>query len=180
MASNILPRVMFTVLCILAVHIFPDSQAAANQDLYQVRQLNQKVIALYRAHKYEEAVPLATKALSLMDWVRTPNPVVFVQTLNNLAELKRKTGDFVVAETLLLRSLKTSVQFLGETHSSVAIICNNLALIYENLKKFPEAEALYQRSLKIREKNLGANHPKVITLVHKLAVLIKKRSQLNM
>jgi len=180
MTLNILPRVLFTVLGIVAVQIFPNSQAVASQEIHQVRQLNQKVVTLYKAQKYQEAVPLATQALSLLDWVRKPNPGVFVQTLNNLAELKRKTGDYVTAEALLLRSLNISVQFLGEAHSSVPIICNNLALVYENLKKFPEAEALYQRSLKIREKNLGVGHPKVVTLIHKLAALFKKRNQQNM
>ena len=180
MDSNLVQRSLFTILCILAVHIFPDSQVLANENLLHVRQLNKKAVTLYRSQKYEEAVPFATKALRLMDWERKPNPVVLVQTLNNLAELKRKMGDFVTAEALLLRSLKISVQFMGKTHSSVPIICNNLALVYENFGKFSEAEALYQRSLKIREKKLGADHPKVVTLVHKLAALAKKRSQQNM
>lgn len=152
MASNKFQRVLLTVLCILAVLIFSDSRAFAQQDLFQIRQLNKKVVTLYRSQKYEDAVPIATKALRLMDWVQKPQPVMFVQTLNNLAELKRQTGDFVTAEALLLRSLNISLQYLGETHSSVPIICNNLALVYENQGKFPEAEALYQRSLKIREK----------------------------
>jgi len=180
MALSVLQRAIVIGGGVLAAHIFSNSQAIANQDLVEVRQLNKNVILLYRSQKYEEAVPIAIKAVSLMDRVENPRPVLFVQVLNNLAELKRQTGDFVTAETLLLRSLKIAVQSLGEEHSSVPVICNNLALLYENFEKFPEAEALYQRSLKIREKKLGSDHPKVITLVHKLAALHKKRTQQNM
>jgi tetratricopeptide (TPR) repeat protein len=180
MTLNVLQRVLFIVLCVLAVFLSSNSQAVANQDQFEVRQLNKNVILLYRAQKYAEAVPFAYKAMRLMDHAQRPNPLLFVQTLNNLAELKRQTGDFVTTETLLLRSLKIAGQSLGENHSSIPIICNNLALLYENLGKFPEAEALYQRSLKIREKKLGVDHPKVVTLVHKLAALVKKRTQQNM
>lgn len=182
MASNSfkLKRILLAVLFILTVNPFPEAQASTTQDLFQIRQLNKKVVSLYRSQKYEEAISFATKALSLMERVRSPHPAVFVQTLNNLAEVKRKMEDLVIAEVLLLRSLKISVQHLGETHSSIPVICNNLALVYEDLGKFPEAEALYQRSLQIREKSLGANHPKVITLLHKLAALVKKRSQQSM
>ncbi len=182
MASNKLKfkGILFAVLFVVTLGLSQDSLASARQDLHQIRQLNKQVVTLYRSQKYAEAVPIATKALRLMDTVHKPHPAVFVQTLNNLAELKRKMHDWVTAEALLLRSLKISMQFLGKTHPSVPVICNNLALVYENLEKFPEAEALYQRSLRIREKNLGADHPKVITLVHKLAALIKKRSQQNM
>jgi tetratricopeptide (TPR) repeat protein len=180
MALNVLQRTLFVVLCVLAVTIFPNSQAVAGQDLFEVRKLNKNVILLYRSQKYEEAIPFAKKAMRLMNQAQNPSPVLFIQTLNNLAELKRQIGDFVTTETLLLRSLKIAVQSLGETHSSVPIICNNLALLYENFGKFPEAEALYQRSLKIREKKLGSDHPKVVTLIHKLAALVKKRTQQNM
>jgi len=180
MALNVLQRALLIVLCVLAVHIFPNSQALANQDLFEIRQLNKNVLVLYRLQKFEQAVPLARKAMRLMDQANQPSPRLFVQTLNNLAELKRQTGDFVSAETLLLRSLKIAVQSLGEAHSSVPIICKNLALLYENFGKFPEAEALYQHSLKIIEKKLGGDHPKVVTLAHKLAALVKKRTRKNM
>lgn len=180
MALKILQKALFIILCVLMVHISPILQADANSGPLEVRQLNKHVILLYRSQKYEEAVPMARQAMRLMDRVKKPSPVLFIQTLNNLAELKRQTGDFVTAETLFLRSLRISVQTLGETHSSIPIICNNLALLYENFGKFAEAEALYQRSLKIRESKLGRDHPKVITLVHKLAALVKKRNQQNM
>ena len=180
MALNVLQKAIFIGACVLATPIFSNSQATAGQDMVEVRQLNKNVILLYRSQKYEQAVPIANKAVSLMDRVENPRPVLFVQVLNNLAELKRQTGDFVTAETLLLRSLKIAVQSLGEAHSSVPVICNNLALLYENFGKFPEAEALYKRSLEIREKKLGRDHPKVVSLVHKLAALVKKRTQQNM
>jgi tetratricopeptide (TPR) repeat protein len=180
MGLNILNRAFFIFLCVLSACTFSVSEVIANQDPVEVRQINKNVIHLYRSKKFKEAIPMAQKAMRLMTRVEKPSPKLIVQTLNNLAELNRRTGDFVTAETLLLRSLKISVHFLGATHSSVPVICNNLALLYENFGKYSEAEALYQRSLKIREKKLGADHPKVITLVHKLAALVKKRTQQNM
>jgi tetratricopeptide (TPR) repeat protein len=180
MGLNILKRAVFIFLCVLSVGTFSVSEVTANQDPVEVRQINKNVIHLYRSKKFKKAIPMAQKAVRLMNRVEKPSPILIVQTLNNLAELNRRTGDFVTAETLLLRSLKISVHSLGATHSSVPVICNNLALLYENFGKYAEAEALYQRSLKIREKKLGADHPKVITLVHKLAALVKKRTLQNM
>jgi tetratricopeptide (TPR) repeat protein len=181
MDLNIFKRAfIIIILSVFSAHIFPVTEVTANQDPIEVRQLNKNVVYLYRSKKFKEAIPMAKKAMRLMNQVKKPSPQLIVQTLNNLAELNRRTGDFVTAETLLLRSLKISVHFLGATHSSVPVICNNLALLYEKFGKFSEAEALYQRSLKIRQKKLGADHPKVITLVHKLAALVKKRTQQNM
>ncbi len=180
MGLDVLKKTFLIILCVLSVYTFSASEVTASQDPIEIRQLNKNVIHLYRSKKFKEAIPMAQKALRLMNRVEKPSPQLIVQTLNNLAELNRRTGDFVTAETLLLRSLKISVHFLGATHSSVPVICNNLALLYENFGKYSEAEALYQHSLKIRTKKLGAKHPKVIVLVHKLAALMKKRTQQNM
>lgn len=165
--TGLMAFLILTVLCSLP--------ASADQNFFPPEKLNRRIIDLYNAGRYEEAMPLALRSYKLVKRGLGENHPRMILALNNLAELKRKTGNFADAEALLLRSLKISLDYFEGDHPAIAILLNNLALLYENQGNYSEAESLYQRSLKIREKALGPKHPKVAELVSKLAQLNEEK-----
>ena len=88
--------------------------------------LNQEVIELCRAAKYDRAVVIARKALEVAEQnVGSDHPDV-ATSLNNLAFLYENQGDYAKAEPLYKRSLAIREKTLGLYHPDVGQSQNNL------------------------------------------------------
>ncbi|MEJ5377094.1 MAG: tetratricopeptide repeat-containing protein, partial [bacterium] len=116
--------------------------------------LNQEVMELYRAGKYDRALVLAQKALEVAKQNAGPNHPDVATSLNNLALLYKTQGDYAKAEPLLKRSLAIYEKALGPNNPSVATSLNNLAELYKTQGDYAKAEPLLKRSLAIYEKAL--------------------------
>ncbi|MEC4850779.1 MAG: CHAT domain-containing tetratricopeptide repeat protein, partial [Jaaginema sp. PMC 1079.18] len=92
-------------------------------------------------------------------------------SLNDLAALYQRMGNYSEAEPLVQRALAIREQAFGEDHPSVATSLHNLAALYQNMGNYSEAEPLYQRALAIREQASGRNHLDVARTLNGLAVL---------
>jgi CHAT domain-containing protein/Tfp pilus assembly protein PilF len=135
--------------------------------------LNQKIAKLYNEGKYRDAVPLAERALSIMEKARGPEHPDTAMSLHYLALLYETTGRYAEAEPLYKRSLEIKKKALGPEHFSVAVGLNNLALLYETTGRYAEAEPLYKSSLAIKKKVLGPEHLSVAVSLSNLAGLYK-------
>ncbi|MGG6295450.1 tetratricopeptide repeat protein [Leptolyngbya sp. AN02str] len=144
-----------------------------NQALAEASQLNQQVVVLYQAGRYEEAIPLAERSLYIFEQALGENHPLIETSLNNLAELYRAQGSYTQAEPLYRRSLEIQKQALGENHPDVATNLNRLALLYHVQGNYAQAEPLYRQALAIRERALGENHPDVATSLNNLAELYR-------
>jgi tetratricopeptide (TPR) repeat protein len=118
-----------------------------------------RVMALYQAGKFAEAVPLAQQALAIAE-KGLPPPAV-AQSLTNLALLYDRQARYADAESLYKRSLAINEKALGADHPDVAASLTNLANLYGAQGRYADAEPLYKRSLAINEKALGPGHPNV-------------------
>jgi CHAT domain-containing protein len=148
-------------------------RAATENDrqLQEARKLSAESLRLYRAGKYDEALPLVERALEIRGKVLgTEHPEV-AQTLNNLAGIYKDKGDFAKAEPLFLRALTIWEKSLGPEHPHVATALNNLANTYHSKGDYAKAEPLYQRALAIREKTLGPEHTDVARSLNDLSAL---------
>jgi len=145
--------------------------SAQSKELEEARRLNGQVLQLYRAGRYDEAVPLAESVLATRERVLGAEHPDVAMSLNNLAALYRAKGDYRHAEPLYVRALAITEKALGAEHPYVATALNNLALMYFTKGYYERAEPLYQRALTIREKVLGAEHPDVATSLNNLAGL---------
>ncbi len=112
--------------------------------------LNQEVMELYRAGKYDRAVLVAQKALQVAEQNVGPEHPDVAESLNNLAALYRTQGEFVKAEPLLKRALAIWEKALGPEHPNVATVLENLVGLYRATKRDSEAKALEQRAAEIR------------------------------
>ena len=89
--------------------------------------LNQEVLRLYRAGKYERAIIVAQEALKVAEDNVGPNHPDVATSLNNLAELYKTQGHYAKAEPLYKRALSIKEKALGPNHPNVATSLNNLA-----------------------------------------------------
>jgi CHAT domain-containing protein len=147
------------------------------QSLKEADALNKKVIELYSAGKYVEAIPIAQRALSIRERVLGPNHPGLATAINNLAVLYSAQGRYADADPWLQRSLALREKALGPNHPDVATALNNLAGSYQGQGRSADAEPLYQRSLAILEKAHGSNHPDVATALNNLASLYEEQGR---
>ena len=70
------------------------------QDIQELNELNERVMKLFQAGKYAEALPLAQHAVDLSEKILGPEHHNVAQMLNNLAMLHDATWAYAKAEPL--------------------------------------------------------------------------------
>jgi tetratricopeptide (TPR) repeat protein len=133
--------------------------------------LSQQVLDLFKAGRYQEALPLAQRDLALRERMLGPEHPSTATALNNLAELYKGMGAHGKALPLLQRALAIVEKALGPEHLRTVAIIDNLAGLHVSMGAHEKALPLVQRALKIREKALGPEHPDTATSLNELAML---------
>jgi tetratricopeptide (TPR) repeat protein len=80
------------------------------QQTDDVNELNKRVLELYRAGRYSDAIQIAQRVLAIFKKALGRDHPDVAQSLNNLAELYRFQGRYADAEPLYRRSLAIYVQ----------------------------------------------------------------------
>jgi tetratricopeptide (TPR) repeat protein len=157
------------VLLALGLWIFLCPASLAEDD--DPNALNQQVSQLIGQWKYQEAIPIAEKALEVAKRVRGPEHPETASALNNFGFLFQKIGDYPKAEPLLQEALRIRQKILGADHPDTAASLNDLALLYHAMGAYAKAEPLYQEALRTRQKVLGLEHHDTATSLNNLASL---------
>ena len=135
----------------------------------EAKRLSEQVIKLYGEGRYDEALPLAERALALYEKALGSDHPHVATALSNLALLYAEKGDYAKAEPLYLRSLAIKEKAVGPDHPSVAISLNNLASLYFATGDYARTEPLHLRALALNEKALGPDQPEVANSLNNLA-----------
>ena len=151
-----------------------DPDAAA---LERAAALNEQLIELYQAGRYQDAIPLAEEALAIRrEQLGERHPDV-ADSLNNLALLYEGQGRYGEAEPLHNKALAIRREQLGERHPDVADSLSNLASLYLVQGRYREAEPLFIEALAIYPEQLGERHPNVATTRNNLAELYRAQGR---
>jgi CHAT domain-containing protein/Tfp pilus assembly protein PilF len=145
--------------------------AAASKDLGEAKRLGAEADRLYAQGKYDEALPLAQRALSIQEKALGPEHPAVAGSCIGMALLCKAKGDYARAALFYERALPIQVKVLGPDHPAVAGSLNDLAALYKTKGDYARAEPLYQRVVAIREKALGPNHVDVAASLYSLALL---------
>src|SRR5271166_4502470 len=156
------------VLLALGFLIFASSSLAEDEDLGS---LNQRIYKLFAEGKYQEAIPLAEKAVEIATRVLSPEDPETATSLNNLGELYSNMHQYAKAEALLQEALRIRQKVLGREHPYTAFSLNNLGILYQAMAKYAKAEPLYQEALRIRRKVLGREHLDTALILNNLGTL---------
>src|SRR6266511_719046 len=152
-------------------------RAATESDraLQEARKLSEEARQLEHGRKYDEALRLYERALAIREKALGPDHPHVAGSLNNLANIYYRRGDYAKAEPLHGRALAIREKALGPDHPDVAASLNNLASIYNLKGDFEKAESFYQRALAIKEKALGPEHPDVALSLNNLVMIYEQR-----
>ncbi len=126
---------------------------------------------LYREGRYQEAIPIAEKVMSIQKTTLGPEHRDTAVSLNFLAVLYEMMGDYARAISLCKRSLSIREKIFGPDHPDTAVVNINLGRLYDNTGEYAKAELLFKRAIAIYEKAPGPEHPNMVGALHSLAVL---------
>ncbi|OGF68074.1 MAG: hypothetical protein A2Y62_18345 [Candidatus Fischerbacteria bacterium RBG_13_37_8] len=143
-------------------------QKGTNED---AGELVKKAKALYAEGKYEEAIPLAEKALEMNEKALGKDNALVGENVQILAQLYHADGRYEEAEPLFLRALDMTEKKLGKDHPDVARILNDFGLLLCDMSEYERAMPLFERALKINEKTSGMEHPDTAQTFTNLASL---------
>jgi len=127
-------------------------QSNESPDLLESRQLNSSVMKLYAEGKYDEALPLAKRALELREKALGPDHEDVIPLLLNLGELyrlKKKQGN---AKAYYERALAVGEKAFGPDDLRITRLLDKLAFAAFADREEKRAENLFERSLTIRQK----------------------------
>jgi len=95
--------------------------------------------------------------------------------LNNLAMLRKLSGELEEAAVLLARALDEASRCHGSTHGETALIATNLGAVLCECGDLLGAEQRHMQALGIREQLFGPTHPEVGLSLGHLGVLHQMR-----
>jgi tetratricopeptide (TPR) repeat protein len=139
--------------------------------LKEAQELENRAGQLCRQAKFDEALPLAERALALYEQGLRDNQLLLATKLSAMATVYFVAGRRADAEPLLKRALAIREKALGPDHLDIAGSLDGLTLLYFELGRYADAEPLAKRALAIREKRLGPGHPAIAFSLYQLGVL---------
>src|SRR5712691_9667985 len=90
---------------LLVALLITASAGAQEGSIQEAQELTKRVEQLYGQDRYDEAIPLAARALAIREKVLGPEHPDTAQSLNILALLYQTTGAYAKAEPLYRRAL---------------------------------------------------------------------------
>jgi len=150
-------------------------RAATEKDfvLNEARQLQSEATQLWKQDKYDEALPLAERALSIREKELGLDDPDVATSLFGLANICSDNGDSARVEPLYLRALAIREKNLGVDHIAVSAILNNLGAFYQERGEYTKAQTVFQRALSIREKWLEPDHLLIASVLNNLAIIAR-------
>ena len=154
---------------------FGQSGETKSPELLQSNQLNSAVLKLYNEGKFDEALPLAKRALELRETALGVHDEKLIPLLINLAEIyraKKKPGE---AQPYLERALQIGEKTFGQDDIRLTRLLDKLAFTTYEQRNDKSAESAFVRSLAIKEKVFGRDHLEVAQTAFNLAEIYRLR-----
>ncbi len=161
-------RLSWVWAVILGFFVLASTEARA-ADPGEAQRLLAEAESLAWQKRYDEAIPIAQKALALREKALGAFDPAVADALSTLAWPYLQKLDIPRAEALYQRALAIRERAFGPDHLDVARALQDLALAYDTGARFSRAEPLLVRALGIREKILGPEHPDIAETLDKLA-----------
>jgi TonB family protein len=130
----------------------PVESAEQSAALKEANSLSGKVVELYRAGKFDEALPIAENVLSIRERVLPANDRRIAEALANIASLRYVKGETDKAEKLYVRALSISEAAGDHDSAFLLTLLKRLVLVSATRRDFDKAESLAQRIVGIAEK----------------------------
>ena len=138
-------------------------------ELKESGELSVTVVKLFKEGKFNEAIPLAKRALEIRERLLPPSDPMVLTALGNLGDLYNAKGDYSAAKKIFERLLPLQEQQFGPADVKVASTLDRLAVLNYRERNIKKAEDAYQRALALRENAFGPDHLEVANSLFALA-----------
>ena len=138
-------------------------------ELKEASDLSLSVVKLFKEGKFDEAIPLAKRALEIRERVLPPGDPMVLTALGNLGNLYNAKSDYNAAKKTFERLLAVQEQQFGPTNVKLASTLDLLAVLYYRERNASKAEDMYKRALALRESAFGNDHVEVANSLFALA-----------
>ncbi len=156
----------------------PKLTAEQGAQLAEASRLSVSVVKLYGERKYDEALPLAERAVAIRKQVLGPVHPLVASALINLASVNGGKGRAGQAQEDYEQALKIYEKILAPDELKISSVLESLGVIARfATSDFGMAIDYYQRSLAIKEKKLGATHKDLIPTLYTLAELYELHNE---
>jgi len=154
----------------------PNAQSKNNQNtaLEAAASLNAQVVKLFREGKYDEALPLAKRAVELREKELGEDHELVGAALFNLGMVYLGQKRYESASATLRRTLKINEKRLGKEHPDLYPLLFHLGWANHAVGNPADTEAFFKRALAIREKQAGLEHPDLAGPLENLASFYQK------
>lgn len=153
----------------LRAQVSPALDATALQQ--EAARLLAEAVALRDKGRFDEALPLAERAVALREQASPVVPTALAEALDTLGFLQQAKGRHTQAIPLFERALALRETALGPEQPAVADVLLNLGGSFNETGDYARAEPLFLRALAIHEKAFGPEHQKVSYALNSLGVL---------
>ncbi len=117
-----------------------------------VADLNNLAGVLVAQEKYNQAEPFMRRAVTILESVKSSEPLKVAEALSLLATIYIRQEKLVESEPLIKRALVIRKQYLLPEHPDVAQTLSDYAKLLRKLKRDDEAEQMYKEALHILSK----------------------------
>lgn len=122
----------------------------------------------------EAALKLYENSLSVSKATYGVTHHTVAQSLNNIAGVKFKLGDYNGAVAMYERSIDIKTKLFGIESADVALTLNNIAVMHMAAGKLTVAVHSQEQAVQILEKVLGPKHPNTVNVKGNLGVSYKR------
>jgi TonB family protein len=155
------------------------SQRASAAEVAEESQLNTSLVELYKAAKFDEALPVARRLVELREKMfGLADPIVGI-ALSNLAEIHRAKKQNDEAQRLYRRSLTILERDPATNSLSMINVLERLADFAFEKRDYKGSSAFLARALALKEAAVGKDDQSVIPLLHHLANTLQSQGQFD-
>jgi tetratricopeptide (TPR) repeat protein len=131
----------------------------------ELQALHDQATALSRSQKHDDALRIATKALTIAEEIAGPNHLDVARTLNLLCRLQINRRQYQAAELYARRSLRITESALGWDHPEVRFALKNLSDCHVRQGQYSASLALLMRAHEITKEIGGAPSVQILVAI---------------
>ena len=148
-------------------------------ELAEATELTKSVAKLFKEDKFDEALPLAKRALEIRERLLPRTDPRVTMSLGYLGDVYMARRDYDDAKKTFERLLVLQEEQGGPDDVKLASTLDRLAVLYNRDKKPAKAEELYQRALALREKTFGPEDVQVAETYYALGQFYRIRKEFD-
>jgi TonB family protein len=162
-------------LLLVALLLIVPAPPQESPEIKEAADLTESVVKLMNEKKYDEALPLAKRALEMRERLLPKDDPRIGNSLIYLVGIYNGKKDYGKAKETLLRLLQFQTERFGAESVRLTSTLERLAVLYFRDGDYDKTEEAYKRAVALKEKEYGNDHLEVAHSLFGLAEFYRAR-----